>query len=854
MLSKFAGLVGKWMFCVLVVFGVSACGGGSADNSVTPVSKRIVKLEVQIGNGTNSSHQTSLLLNESSDISVVAHFNDQSRQMVTSEVTWVVSDPLVMDIVFGTKMALKAKSLGRATINAWYKGLKSDSITVEVKAPQITHIQLSKVSSRSGIGAEISFPLGTQERFSVASVYEDGKVEDITSKVKWHSTVLDAVEFYPNGSVKSKKIGKAQISAAYSGFDSNSIEIEVTAATLSRLELIPFNQGVPLGTSRSINVEGVFSDLSKKDLTNSVRWHSDITAIASVSQGIVKANKQGKAKITASMQGKEVSTEVTVTSAVLQSISVTPNQSQIPAGLKLNFKALGHYSDGQNIDVTNKVIWQTDNPSIASFKGASLSAIKPGSVKVTAAMSLISSESVNVEVKLASLQKLLISAKNNSVPKGNRLQLKAEALYTDNSRVDVTDQTSWSLGSTDFATISHLGLLTALKEGRVSINALFQSLSVKYAVDVTSAVLERIEIKQKNTELYRSISQTVHLNAIGYYSDGSSADVTQSTNWSTPSSNIMVTVSGTVWPVSAGNAQVTASLGHINSLPAGIKVNDADVRQIQVTPSDLSVVQGDWRRLVAEVTLEDGKKVDVSTSANFFANNVWKISDSDVASLVYVIFSAKNVGSTTIHGEFKSKVSGKTISSNSVNVNVKPMRICGGKVNDTHVGNAATACLKVVEFNGKQFTGTPSKALMDYMGGYSLGADAAEPFGRHYHSVYSESGRWGPKGDFVKFRNNPSLTGVGEAWSFCSKLGHMNFNGRRYWRLATLSELSELRKDGDMHKRFGWPTSSYYWTGSKYTGDEPGERHHALELMLNAFHIYPLNTDGNYISCVSSSQ
>lgn len=943
MLSETVRTFWKWLFCLMGVLSLLACGGESS-NSKTPitVAKNLMKLELSTASTSNGNAALLVPLGEEVKFTLLARYSDSSTSIVSSGVSWGLSDSSVVETPNGSSFTSKTKGLGKTVLTAHYKGAASNGVVIQVtdavlkrlevasmnklytgslynlvaygdysdgqrrdvsqlvsfstgdtsiasvtdrvlaaqsegktqvnarwknivsapvevtiKNPQVRHIQLLKDSSRAVAGSKISLPLGTQETFIVNSVYEDGRIENITSKVQWHSENQELIDFARSGIVKAKKVGNTSISASYSDkgkvFNSNSLEVEVISASLSKLRFVPVNQNLPIGTSLQLKVLGEFSDASKKDLTNSVTWSSSSVEIASVVRGLVKGNKKGKTHIAASMNGVSVTADIVITSAVLQSIEILPIQRQVPAGLVLSFKAQGQYSDGLHVDVSDKVVWESSNPTVATFSGNSLTGGKPGSVDVTASMQLISSDALTITVTPATFQSLVIRAEHKSIAKGHSLQIKAEAQYSDNNKVNVTKQVSWSSEDSQIATVSSAGVVNALKEGRVSINAMYQGRSTKYALEVTSAVLTRIEIQQKNVELYRAIQQKIHLRAKGFYSDGTTNDISRAVTWSSLSQDIMVTVSGAVWPVSAGKAQVIASIGRMKSDPLMVTVNDSEVRSIHVTPDSLSIVERDWRRLGVEVSMVDGGKVDVSLSPEFFANSKWIVADTDILSIYRVILSAKSTGTTSIQADFKSKVSGKTFSSNSVYITVKPMRICGGKVNDTHIGNAAGECLKVVEHSGKLFTGTPSKALIDYIGGFTEGTDTSKYLSRHYHSIHTEDGKWGPKGEFVYFRNNPSSTGQGELSEFCSVLANMNFNRRSDWRPASLGELSDLRKQGDMHKLYGWPTSSYYWTRTPYSsGDGQTDQHHALELMLNALQIYQSNTSGSYISCVST--
>src|SRR5208283_3806614 len=62
---------------------------------------------------------------------------------------------------------------------------------------------------------------------------------------------------------------------------------------------------------------------------------------------------------------------LTVTSATLASIAVTPANSSIAKGATLQFVATGTFSDGSTQDITHAVSWTSSSPTIAAINPAS---------------------------------------------------------------------------------------------------------------------------------------------------------------------------------------------------------------------------------------------------------------------------------------------------------------------------------------------------------------------------------------------------------------------------------------------------------------------------------------------------
>ncbi|MDP5211418.1 Ig-like domain-containing protein, partial [Microbulbifer sp. 2205BS26-8] len=87
------------------------------------------------------------------------------------------------------------------------------------------------------------------------------------------------------------------------------------------------------------------------DITTSVNWSSDNTAIATVdSLGELMAVAVGSTSVSANRDGIDSNTvSVTVTNAVLTSIQVTPTVVNLPAGYSQQLTALGNFSDGSTL-------------------------------------------------------------------------------------------------------------------------------------------------------------------------------------------------------------------------------------------------------------------------------------------------------------------------------------------------------------------------------------------------------------------------------------------------------------------------------------------------------------------------
>jgi hypothetical protein len=85
--------------------------------------------------------------------------------------------------------------------------------------------------------------------------------------------------------------------------------------------------------------------------------------------GFVSTFATGTALISATLAGVSGSTTLTVTTAALQSITVTANSLSLVAGTMEPFTATGNYTNGPQ-NLTSMAAWASDTPAVATVIGS----------------------------------------------------------------------------------------------------------------------------------------------------------------------------------------------------------------------------------------------------------------------------------------------------------------------------------------------------------------------------------------------------------------------------------------------------------------------------------------------------
>jgi Bacterial Ig-like domain (group 2) len=151
-----------------------------------------------------------------------------------------------------------------------------------------------------------------------------------------------------------------------------------TDPQLTSIAISPAGPTVAIGATTTLSARGTYDDNSTKDVTSSVTWLSNNTAVATVTnKGVVTGVSNGSTSIQATASnGITASVTIAVGSAVvLQTISVLPATATIASGLTQQYAATGHYSDGTTADITSSVTWTSGTAAVATIDSAGLATV-----------------------------------------------------------------------------------------------------------------------------------------------------------------------------------------------------------------------------------------------------------------------------------------------------------------------------------------------------------------------------------------------------------------------------------------------------------------------------------------------
>ena len=424
--------------------------------------------------------------------------------------------------------------------------------------------------------------------------------------------------------------------------------------TLQSVVVTPAQPSVPLGNQQQFSATGMYNDGTSQNLTSTVVWTSSQPGVAAISaSGLATTKAAGSSNIKAtSPSGPSGSTTLTVTTAALVSIAVTPPNPSVPIGATKQFTATGSFSDGSSQNLTSAVTWSAVSTSIASITTGGLAkGLAMGTATVTATSGSISG-STNLTVTNATLVSLAITPAAPTVPLGLLQQFIATGTYSDGFTQDLTNSVAWASSNSSIASIDVTGNATARNLGSTNISAVSGSIQDSTTLTVNAASLRSITL---GGDVVIANGTSHPFTAIGTFNDGSTRNISSNVAWSSSDTSVATipSTSRVAKGIHAGTTEITATLNSI-AASAKLTVTDATIESISVTPTDSHVAPDIKLRYFATGLFSDSSTQDLSLDV------VWSSGTPSVASIVSPgNAQALALGTSTIKAAF-GLVSGST--------------------------------------------------------------------------------------------------------------------------------------------------------------------------------------------------
>lgn len=317
---------------------------------------------------------------------------------------------------------------------------------------------------------------------------------------------------------------------------------------------------------------------------------------------------------------------VSVVSATLTAITVSPPLASTTVGSGVQYMATGYFSDGTSHDITTSVNWQSSNQSVATIgvNTGMATGVAVGTSNITASLNSITSVPVTLTVNALVLNSISVAPATASVAIGGTQQYMATGHYSNGSTANLTNSVVWGTSSAA-ATITPAGLATGQSATPdVTISATMGIVVGTAELTVTSVTLVSIAITPP-TPISLAEGGSVQFTATGTFSDSSTQNLTNSVTWNTSNSSF-VTINSTGMAtagMAVGSSNITASSGLITSNIVTVNVTAVTLLSITISaaPSPGIPVGITYTGFVATGHYSDSSTANITTSVTWLSAN-----------------------------------------------------------------------------------------------------------------------------------------------------------------------------------------------------------------------------------------
>lgn len=409
---------------------------------------------------------------------------------------------------------------------------------------------------------------------------------------------------------------------------------------------------IAVNTTTKLTVEGDFSGYFKNDVTDQVTWEVVSGDVAFNSVNRVKGVTAGAAVVRATVKGVVATIPITVSSAAISSVAVTPLAPSVPKGLTQQFKAVGTFLDGTTTttqDITFDAVWSSQDETVAKITtsggltGLATTADVLGTSTITAEFTDGSgkkvSDSTVMTVTAPVVNTITVSPPNPSVLSVATRQFTATGTYSDGTTADITSLVSWNSSNGTLATMNG-SVATTLAPGTLTISAAKDGAIGNTTLTVTGGSLSSISVSPATPVLVKDTK--TRITATGTFTNGRTRDITGAVTWTTTDTQATVAkaggslawltaVSGTTDP---GTTITAAAAGKEGTAVLKVTTPPAPVvSSIAITPASPTLLAGTSTPLVATATFSNGATQDVTALAAWTSDDVAKVTvgTSDLA-------------------------------------------------------------------------------------------------------------------------------------------------------------------------------------------------------------------------------
>ncbi|MBT9966928.1 Ig-like domain-containing protein, partial [Vibrio anguillarum] len=457
----------KGLFALIVLPLLMLLTGCNSDDVSSEPTVKLERIDITASPlTTRGVSQLTLAVGDKQPFDVVGHYSDGSSRILTDSnaVDWHASD---LDVVlFDAPGIITGNTPGVVTVHASSGNIASNDVMVNVSSAEITEITVTP--------SPVQVAQGQTQQLTAMATYSDGTSSDVTNSVTWTPTDTVTATVTTEGLLSGVEENSTTLTATKAGVTSNEVTVNVSSAEITEITVTPSQVNIAKGQTQQLTAIATYSDGTSSSVTNSVMWTpADANTATVTSTGLITGVGVGSTTMAVTKDGITSNTvNVTVSSAVITAIQVTPSQVNVAKGQTQQLTAIATYSDTTSSDISSSVTWTPADTNTATVTlDGLLTGVEVGSTTVTATKDGIASNAVNVTVSSAVITAIQVTPSQVNIAKGQTQQLTAIATYSDTTSSDISSSVTWTPVDTNTATVTLDGLLTGVEVGSTTVTA-----------------------------------------------------------------------------------------------------------------------------------------------------------------------------------------------------------------------------------------------------------------------------------------------------------------------------------------------------------------------------------------------
>ncbi|MDX7827583.1 Ig-like domain-containing protein [Aeromonas caviae] len=333
----------------------------------------------------------SLPKGQTHQLTAIATYSDHTTADISHQVAWLPVGAHTVSV--NSAGILTGMMPGTTEVTASKDGIISNTANITITDATLTAIQVTPPS--------VSLAKGQTRQLTATATYSDNTTADISSDVTWLAVDITTATISSTGLLTGITPGSTAVTAIKDGITSDTINITVTPATLTAIQVTPPNVSLAKGQTQQLTATATYSDNTTGDISSSVTWLPVDAVTATVTpEGLLTGVEEGATEINASKDGiNSNNVTVSVTAAILTSIDVTPKQASLLVGQPQQLTAIATYSDSSTSDVSDSVAWLSlDTDTATVTLSGLLNAGGVGTTDITASKDGMTSNAVAINV------------------------------------------------------------------------------------------------------------------------------------------------------------------------------------------------------------------------------------------------------------------------------------------------------------------------------------------------------------------------------------------------------------------------------------------------------------------------